>query len=60
MKKREIKTKEEAREYAIEWQSWVSKKKSIYYSELAEWNDIFWKLGKKFHLIREFKENGII
>lgn len=54
------KTKEEAREYAIRWQYWFSDKEKIYYSELADWNYIFWKLARKFHLVREFKENGII
>jgi hypothetical protein len=56
----EIKTKEEAREYAIEWQHWFSEQENMYYSDLAEWNGLFWKLAEKFHLKREFKENGII
>lgn len=60
MQKQTPKTKEEARQYAIDWQNWVSKKQKIHYSELAEWNNIFWKLAHKFHLVREFKENGII
>lgn len=57
---KQIKTQAEARQYAIDWQNWSSKKKSLYYSELAEWNSLFWKLAEKFHLKREFKENGII
>jgi len=60
MKKREVKTKEEARQYAIDWQSWMSKKGGIFTSELVEWNNIFWELARKYHLVREFKENGII
>jgi hypothetical protein len=60
MKKQTPKTKEEARQYAIDWQNWFSSKKKISTSELVEWNNIFWDLAKKFNLLREFKENGII
>lgn len=59
MKKQYSKTKEEARQYAIEWQNWQSEK-SISYSELAEWQAEFERIGKEFDLIEEFKENGII
>jgi len=54
-----IKTKEEARQYAIDWQHRASKK-SLSYGELAESAGQFRVLGKKFGLLREFKENGII
>jgi hypothetical protein len=61
MEKKIIKTKDEAREYAIRWQSWInSTEEKIYQSDLAEWGDYFEKLGRKFGLLREFKENGII
>jgi hypothetical protein len=52
-------TKEEARESATDWQSW-QQEKSLSYSELAEWSEYFYKLGRKFGLVREFRENGII
>lgn len=45
--------KERARERAIGWQHYS-------YGELAEWADVFERLGKRYGLIREFKENGII
>lgn len=66
MEKRIIKTKEEARQYAIDWQHWVSEqnemgeKPTLYQSDLVEWQNIFVKLAKRFGLTREFRENGII
>ena len=52
-------TQDEARQYAIEWQQWASEQ-SLSYGELAEWWEVFNELGKKFDLLEEFKENGII
>lgn len=57
---RTITTAEEARQYAIDWQSWTSEKQNLSYSELAEWQAIFSELAKKYNLKEEFKENGII
>lgn len=54
-----IKSKEQARELAIDWQNWAWDI-DLSYSELAEWQDLFYALARKYHLIREFKENGII
>ena len=54
-----IKAQNEARQIAIEWQSWASKQ-SLSYGELAEWAEYFRILAKKFDLENEFKENGII
>ena len=59
MQKKNIKTKEEARNYAIEWQSWQSNQ-NMSYVDLIEWRYYFADLADKFHLVREFKENGII
>lgn len=59
MDKKEINTQEEARDYAIEWQKW-SAEQSLSYGELAEWGDIFTRLGVRFNLTEEFQENGII
>lgn len=65
-KKQTPKTKEQARQYAINWQSWVSEQntkenpQSLYMSELIEWQNHLEAIAKKFHLVREFKENGII
>ena len=66
MKKQNPKTKDEAVQYAIEWQQWASEQntkenpQSLYMSELVEWQSHFNQLAHKFHLVREFKENGII
>ena len=59
MKRTKCTNKEQARDKAIEWQNWQYSK-SLSYSELIEWNDYFTVLAKKYGLIREFKENGII
>lgn len=66
MKKRTPKTREEARQYAIDWQQWFTEQntkenpQSLYMSELIEWQNIFTELGERFDLTEEFKENGII
>lgn len=54
-----IKNKEDARNFAIQWQNWVTNV-NISYGELSEYQTYFRKLGKKFGLITEFRENGII
>lgn len=51
--------KEKAREEAIEWQYSFSEK-DHYMSEYAYWGSYFEKLGKRYGLLREFRENGII
>lgn len=51
--------KEKAREKAKEWQLTFGNKNYSYY-ELAIEQDNFYKLAKKYGLIKEFKENGII
>lgn len=57
--KKTVKTADEAREQAIDWQKWFGEQ-SMYYSELSEWQNYFEALAKKFSLTEEFKENGII
>ena len=59
MKKQNPKTKEEAREYAIEWQRWTSEQ-NLSCGEIVEWEKHFETLAVKFDLVGEFKENGII
>lgn len=51
--------KEEAREQAIIWQLEASEK-CLSYAELAEAGEQFAKLAKRYGLIKEFKQNGII
>jgi hypothetical protein len=59
MEKKIIETKEEARQFAVDYQNWASEE-NMYYSDLLVWSDYFEELGRKFGLLREFKENGII
>lgn len=51
--------KEKARELAIDWQIEFSEN-DHYMSEYAYWNNKFTKLGKRYGLLKEFRENGII
>jgi hypothetical protein len=56
-----IKTKDEARQYAIDWQNKMfGEGVSVSYSELSEQQAELQALAEKFDLIEEFKENGII
>lgn len=51
--------KERARQKAIDWQRWASAW-NISYGELAKAQDYFTKLGRRYGLLQEFRENGII
>ena len=56
-----IKTEDEARQLAIDWQQHVSTKGNYSYGELADFQDYFRELANKFKALEEeFKENGII
>lgn len=50
--------KENAREKAIDWQLEASEK-DYSYGDLANFGVYFYKLGRRYGLIREFRENGI-
>ena len=58
-KPKKINTQGEARQYAIDWQSWASEQ-NLSYGELADWGAIFTELANKFDLKEEFFTNGII
>lgn len=51
--------KAKLREEAIQWQK-DFEKHNYSYGELAEWQGYFERKAKRFGLVREFKENGII
>ena len=51
--------KENARQKAIDWQR-QSAEQSLSYSELAAYGDYFTKRGRRYGLLREFRENAII
>lgn len=59
MQKQSPKTREEARQYAIDWQTWASEQ-NLSYGELAEWSAHFREIAECFDLVEEFEENGII
>ena len=54
------KRKAEIRQKAIDWQTHFEKDKSISWLVLAEHQQEFERLGKRYGLLKEFKENGII
>ena len=58
MELKQPKTKEKARDQAIETQTIISDNNFSYY-ELMVISEHFEKTGKKFDLLDEFKENGI-
>lgn len=51
--------KEKVREEAIDWQHDFPNH-NYYWSEMADFSAHFYKLGKRYGLLREFRENGII
>lgn len=51
--------KERARRFAIEWQNNFDKHNYSWF-QLSLYQDRFEKLGKRYGLTKEFKENGII
>lgn len=53
------KAKARARDEAVEWQSGFCDQ-NYSYGELAYWGEYFGRLAKRYGLVREFKENGII
>ena len=59
MQKQTPTTKEEARQYAIDWQNWASEQ-ALSYGELVEWGAIFEELGERFDITDEYEESGII
>lgn len=50
--------KENARNKAIDYQNWAADQE-LSYGELLEYSLYFEKLGKRYGLLAEFRENGI-
>ena len=50
--------KEAARQEAIDWQLWASEQ-SLSYGELADYAAHFERLGRRYGLLQEFRENAI-
>lgn len=55
----ELKTADDAREHAQEWQAWTANNK-LTLGELIDWENYFEYIAKKFDLTDEFKENGVL
>ena len=53
------KRKEVVRELAIDWQNDFNNH-NYSYNELYEFQELFTKLGRRYGLLKEFKENAII
>lgn len=53
-------SKEQARQIAIDWQSANDGTFPTSWQALAEWSGFFEWLGRRYGLLREFRENGII
>ena len=53
------KRKSAAREMAIDWQNLCGDSPNLSYAELSAVGDMFYKLGKRYGLLREFRENAI-
>lgn len=53
------KRKSAAREMAIDWQNHCGDSPNLSYAELSAVGDMFYKLGKRYGLLREFHENCI-
>lgn len=49
-----------ARQQAIDWQRSFCEGRSYTWSEVFEFTAHFTKLGKRYGLLKEFRENGII
>lgn len=57
--------KERVRQQAIEYCNHCGEfsqyeNEDMSYSELMFWTDYFYEMGKRYGLLREFRENGII
>lgn len=59
MQLKNIKTKGEAEDFAVEWSHWVSGQ-ALGYGDVQKWEEYFSELTTRFDLEEEFKENGII
>jgi hypothetical protein len=57
--RKEIKTAGEARQLAIDWQTWQADQ-NLSYGELTEYQNFFQVLADKYDLTEEFQENAII
>lgn len=60
MKKSYSERKEEVRDMAIEYSNSFAEGKQYSYGEMAEIQGNLERLGRRYGLLREFRENGVI
>lgn len=58
-KVQQARSQQEARDYAIAWQTWQAEQ-NLSLDKLIEWQATFEILARKFDLTEEFTENGVI
>ncbi len=51
--------KEQVRQEAIDWQDWLSRTDSVSYEGMAIASGYFERQGRRYGLLREFRENAI-
>ena len=51
--------KEKARQFAMNWQNNFYKM-TYDWQAVIQWNERWQKIGRKYGLVKEFKENGVI
>ena len=51
--------KEKARELAVQWQ-YDFANNNYNWEEIGNFTDFFTKLGKRYGLLKEFRENGVL
>lgn len=51
--------KEQIRNEAIKWQAQFAEGVPLYWSDILEAGEYFCRMGKRYGLLREFRENGI-
>ena len=51
--------KQRARELAVQWQ-YDFANNNYNWEEISEFTDYFTKLGKRYGLLKEFRENGVL
>jgi hypothetical protein len=57
----DVETANEARDMALDWQTWMAEQQDLSYGDLVDWAAYFGELSVKFpELAEEFSENGII
>ena len=54
------KNKNKIRQQAIDWLASFSEGKTYYWSEMAEASDYFEKMGRRYGLLQEFRDNGVV